>query len=407
MAIIGVNLFNSDATFNSSNLPANDTLQVTGIGSHTLTLDGVDTSISYGGTLAGANVAANVTIAATNGSDVVINNPTIGVNALTSFTYSVDDSSSLVLNSATVDVSLGIQNVEFTGNGGGSFNYIDNTLLPTNVTFNVTGFTTGNTLGAGSMNFSNFSYDAASGEGTFTFGGGLLQDGVTYNVQGLSESDASAIQDAIDNGTLLNADGDIVMPVCFLAGTLIATPNGERAVEDLVIGDLVLTAEGDTRPVLWIGQQTLVSVFADPIRAFPIHISSGALGDNLPVRDLFVSPDHALFLDGLLVHASALVNGTTIKRMEQPEKRFTYFHIELEDHALVLAEGVPAETFVDNVTRRRFDNYAEYEALYGEATTVIEMDLPRVKSARQLPERIRQRLNTQVAQLGAMERIAS
>jgi len=186
--------------------------------------------------------------------------------------------------------------------------------------------------------------------------------------------------------------------VCFLAGTRIATPAGHAAIETLAPGDLVLTADGRVAPVRFVGRQTVASTFADPLRTFPIRISAGALGDGLPAHDLLVSPDHALLLDGVLVQAGALVNGTTIVREAAMPERFTYFHVELEDHALILAEAVPAESFVDNVTRRRFDNYAEFAALYGdEAATIAELDLPRVKSARQLPKALRARLGLDIA----------
>jgi hypothetical protein len=198
--------------------------------------------------------------------------------------------------------------------------------------------------------------------------------------------------------------GDVVsvveenFTVCFLAGTAIACPGGERPVEDLAIGDLVLTADGDARPVRFVGRQTFATLFADPRRTRPIRIAAGALGDGLPVRDLCVSPDHALLVDGVLVQAGALVNGTSIAPMTDLPERFTYFHVELEDHALILAEGVPAETFVDNVTRRRFDNYADYVALYGENTPMIaELAVPRIKSARQLPRTLRARLRVEAA----------
>jgi hypothetical protein len=80
-------------------------------------------------------------------------------------------------------------------------------------------------------------------------------------------------------------------------------------------------------------------------------------------------------------------------RVRNPEPRFVYYHIELEDHELILTEGVASETFVDNVTRRRFDNYADYEAMYGcEEIAIVEMDVPRAKSARQLPHVVRERL---------------
>ena len=185
--------------------------------------------------------------------------------------------------------------------------------------------------------------------------------------------------------------GDYVF--CFLSGTAIATPAGATPVDTLAIGDLVLTADGRAAPVRWVGVQTVVTLFADPLRSLPIRIAAGALGEGLPVRDLCVSPDHALFLDGVLVQAGALVNGTTIVRETAMPERFAYFHVELDDHALILAEGVPAETFLDTVTRRRFDNWAEYEARYGDtAPRLTELPAPRIKSARQLPAALRERL---------------
>ncbi len=187
-------------------------------------------------------------------------------------------------------------------------------------------------------------------------------------------------------------------PVCFLAGTQIKAPAGDVRVEALAIGDLVLTADGRVAPVRWVGVQTVVTLFADPLRTFPVRITAGAFGDGLPVRDLLVSPDHALFLDGVLVQAGALVNGTTIVRETAMPERFTYFHVELDDHALILAEGVPAETFLDTVTRRRFDNFAQYEALYGDTGPVLtELPTPRIKSARQLPQALRERLAARAA----------
>jgi hypothetical protein len=205
-----------------------------------------------------------------------------------------------------------------------------------------------------------------------------------------------------DNSTL--SIGDTVsytaetFVFCFLAGTMIATPAGETPVESLAVGDLVLTADGRVAPVRWVGVQTVVTVFADPLRSFPIRVTAGALGDGLPTRDLFVSPDHALFLDGVLVQAGALVNGTTILRESAMPERFTYFHVELDDHSLILAEGVPAETFLDTVTRRRFDNFADYEARYGDTGPVLaELPAPRIKSARQLPAALRDRLAARAA----------
>ena len=204
----------------------------------------------------------------------------------------------------------------------------------------------------------------------------------------------------IADGTVINADTN-PFTVCYLTGTLIATPEGPRAVETLAPGDRVLLADGRSAPVRWLGVQTIVKVFGDPLRAYPVRIAAGALDEGLPARDLFVSPDHALFLDGALVQAGALVNGTTVARVSDVPETFRYFHVELDEHALLLAEGVAAESFLDTVTRSRFDNARDYAARFGAATArIAEMAVPRVKSARQLPQATRRRLAARASALG-------
>ena len=199
------------------------------------------------------------------------------------------------------------------------------------------------------------------------------------------------------SGYMFNSDdvSEGTFTVCFAAGTLIATPSGEVAVESLKTGDHVLTAEGRTVPVRWLARQTVHKLFTPELRFRPVRLAAGALGDHVPHADLVLTADHGLLLDGLVIQAGALVNGTTIVRvpMEDLPATVTYYHVDTGGHEAILAAGVPAETFVDNVTRRRFDNYFEYVALYGAGgPTTTEIDLPRVKSARQLPQAIRRQL---------------
>ena len=106
---------------------------------------------------------------------------------------------------------------------------------------------------------------------------------------------------------------------------------------------------GVTVPVRWVGRQTISTIFADPLRVLPICIKAGALAENVPSRDLYVSPDHAILIDEILVHASALVNGTSIVRAPAPAQTFTYYHVELADHSLLLADNVPAESFIETL----------------------------------------------------------
>jgi hypothetical protein len=180
--------------------------------------------------------------------------------------------------------------------------------------------------------------------------------------------------------------------ICFMAGTAIATPDGQVPVETLKIGDLVTLADGRAMPMTWLGKQAVSTRFADPMRVLPIRIKADALGDGIPRRDLLASPEHAFIVDGILVQAGALVNGVSILRESDVPEVFTYYHVELADHSLVLAENVPAESFVNHVERMAFDNWAEYQARYGYARDIVEMSQPRAKSYRQVPPSIRNRL---------------
>jgi hypothetical protein len=111
------------------------------------------------------------------------------------------------------------------------------------------------------------------------------------------------------------------------------------------------------------------------------------------VRDLLLSPDHAILIDDVLVQAGALVNDTSIVRETNVPMTYTYHHVELDDHSLILAEDVPAETFVDNVDRLAFDNWDEHEALYPNGKPIAEMPYPRAKAYRQVPKAMRHLLS--------------
>jgi hypothetical protein len=184
---------------------------------------------------------------------------------------------------------------------------------------------------------------------------------------------------------------------CFCAGTRIGTAWGEGAVETLQRGDLVMTHDGRAMPVSWIGVQTVSRRFADPLRVLPVRVKASALGDNVPCRDLRLSPDHALYIGGAMIQAGALVNGTSIIRDSETPAVFVYYHIELDDHSLIMAENAPAETFMDNVDRMNFDNWQEHTALYPGGRDIAELSYPRAKAARQVPQHIRAEIAARAA----------
>ncbi len=222
----------------------------------------------------------------------------------------------------------------------------------------------------------------SNGAGTLIGAGGVVLE--TFSHFTLASGPTSGVLPVADS-----SGGNPELVFCFYAGVQLATPDGEVAVETLRDGDMLLTADGTAHPVVWVGQSHISTRFADPLRFLPIRVTAGALGDGLPVRDLLVSPCHALYLDGILVQAGALVNGTTILRETEVPETFTYYHVELAHHALLIADGALAESFVDNVDRMNFHNWADRTA---PVEPIGEMDLPRAKAARQVPQFIRRRL---------------
>jgi hypothetical protein len=143
---------------------------------------------------------------------------------------------------------------------------------------------------------------------------------------------------------------------CFAAGTRILTAQGEIPVETLRPGQTVITYDGEEEQITWVGHRTLdLTRHPRPETVQPVIIEPNALSDGVPASRLTLSPDHALYLDKLLVQAKDLINGTTI-RQDTTAKSITYHHIELSTHNIILAEGTPAETYLDTGHRGVFDN---------------------------------------------------
>ncbi|MDF0594786.1 Hint domain-containing protein [Psychromarinibacter halotolerans] len=212
------------------------------------------------------------------------------------------------------------------------------------------------------------------------------------------------VDDTIGNSTSRVEDGDDVWADqgitpgaanCFLTGTRIETPKGPRAIEDLAPGDAVLTSDGRSVPVRFVFRQEVRLRGTMAARLEPVRLRAGSLGIGLPSRDLVVTADHGIVLDGLLVNAGALVNGDEIAFVPHATlpARITYWHIETDAHEVLLAEGVPVESFADVAGRGLYDNHSDYLALYGADRLIPEMDLPRVASVRLLPEALKERLD--------------
>lgn len=147
-------------------------------------------------------------------------------------------------------------------------------------------------------------------------------------------------------GTLITLGGDLP---CFARGTGLLSPHGYRAVESLRPGDPLITAAGARRAVRWIGRRVLDFGGGSLAQARPVLIRPGAFGPGVPLRPLRLSPLHCVYADGVLVPAKHLVNGATIIR--EPVSAMTYYHVEMDRHDVLLADGLPCESYFDNGNR--------------------------------------------------------
>ena len=205
--------------------------------------------------------------------------------------------------------------------------------------------------------------------GTFEFWGAQLNPGST--VEPYVPTSGSPVTTVVTSTTPLVVGStltiDVTDVVCFAAGTCIDTPLGMVPVENLSAGDMVLTHGGAARPIRWIGQRFIdLTRHSVPERAQPIRILADAFADGIPRRDLVLSPDHAVLVDGMLVPIRLLANRASIVQ-EVDCQAVCYFHIELDSHDVLLAEGLPAESYLDTGNRRFFDDAGTPALLYPDA----------------------------------------
>jgi hypothetical protein len=273
----------------------------------------------------------------------------------------------------------------------GSIDYKDNISLPFSGTYqgNFTGGSstltfTGNTLQIGDTASLQLTGYAAS---TVTYQGQYSDGTVDYP---LFSYDAAGNT----NGALLGATAfqtytivDTPYTACFARGTLIACEAGPVAVEQLTAGTRVTLARGGSACVTWVGHRSIdVAGHAAPAAVRPIRVAAGGFGPGLPMRDLVLSPEHAVFVDGVLVPVKHLVNGGTIAPVDWDT--VTYFHVRLDAHDILLAEGLPAESYLDDEDHAVFDNAADAP----QALAVMVPCAPRLTQGVEL-EAIRARLH--------------
>ncbi len=185
--------------------------------------------------------------------------------------------------------------------------------------------------------------------------------------------------DTAANATAAIADDAITLVPCFAAGTRISTEHGEVAVEAIGVGDRVRVllgggaADDGFSEVIWVGRREVhCAGHAQPRKVWPVRVAAGAFGPGRPRTDLFLSPDHAVYVNDGLIPIRHLINGSTIAQVTVD--RVTYHHVELAEHDVLLAEGLPAESFLDMRDGSKYANrpgptrlYPDYSARIWEA----------------------------------------
>ena len=192
-------------------------------------------------------------------------------------------------------------------------------------------------------------YTKRAGNYILSYGGGGGAGGTSFD-----GGTAIAAQTKLGTAATHTGSGSVTLTmVCYATGTAIRVwRNGapaEAAVEDLVVGDPAVTASGAHRPIRWLGSRTLdCRRHLQPGAVLPVRIAAHAFGTGKPARDLYVSPEHSLcvdVIDSVLIPAGKLINGSTIAQVEV--ETVTYWHVELDSHDILLAENMPAESFLE------------------------------------------------------------
>jgi len=262
---------------------------------------------------------------------------------------SADDSYSgatTIMGGAT----LGLAKADGAGTGAIDIAAGSTLRVPGHIANTITGFEA--TLDDTGLTFSDAKIGASLTDGVLTITGNGTSD--TFDI-------GPGVSLLSDTPTNDGSNGLEVVLMCFLAGTHILTPSGERRVETLRPGDLVTTAFGEQRKLRWIGCGRTLVTPRNRDRASPVVVRRGALADNVPHRDLYITNNHSLYFGGVFVPAKDLINHRSIL-WDEAARVIEYYHLELDSHDVVIAEGAAAETYWDDDDSPQFLNFASRPA---------------------------------------------
>ncbi|MFD9896897.1 Hint domain-containing protein [Mesorhizobium sp. NPDC059025] len=339
MSLVNIGLLNNGTTtINSQNWNSTNTLELNLVSNGTLIVDGVDVKLTN---ILGGSIVSSTTIQVVNGANLVVDATVADLSVGSNVTYGIGQNTSVTVNTGLLNVGLlNATTINFANAGGTGLFKLDPGGLSLNLSAppKVLNVQAGNRIEVvGSSSVTQIG-------NTVTFFGGPLgilplasytiPAGVTYSYQ--------------------NSTDTLTFTSCFLRGTRIKTPEGEVAVEELKVGDLVIALNSGVVPIKWVGRRRLdPKSIEKPRDSLPIRVRASAIAENVPSRDLYVSPDHCMFLEKSLIPAKLLINGATVTQ-EVVLTIFEYYHIELDCHDVILAEGAQTETYLDLGGRNAF-----------------------------------------------------
>ena len=190
----------------------------------------------------------------------------------------------------------------------------------------------------------------------------IHNDGKTSKIIASFRYDAGDSNQALPNVNIVRgSDGNSYFDItkCFLLGTNILTSKGEKPVESLSVGDEVVAICNNgriNRKIVWIGK-TDISVDQGKNRndLYPVCIKAHAFGLNKPHRDLYLTPEHTVYIDGGLIPVRMLVNGRSIV-IDKSRDKFQIYHVETEQHSILLSENLMTESYLNTDDKYLFDN---------------------------------------------------
>ncbi len=307
---------------------------------------GSGTDLSFGGTLDAVATGGTFTLADSGGT--FSNDGTITAGN----SDTLDVKTAIAAGSGTIQVvskgTVDVANV--TVSKTQTFDFVDNTGVlrlgqPNKFLASITGFQTGD-----SIDLTGIKADTAtlSSNTLMIANGGTTV--ATLSLQGdYSQGKFTVASDGATGSAIT------VTAICYAAGTRILTPRGEKPIERLHRDELVMTLSGRPQPIRWIGRRRVdFRRHPNRQRVLPVRIAAHAFGPEQPKRNLVLSPDHAVYVEGVLIPIRHLINGTTITQIER--RAITYYHIELQQHDVLLADGMPAESYLEAGARSAFSN---------------------------------------------------